>query len=97
MSYHNVDKNDMKTNGFKFENEFVSMCFSTPKRWSLSSKKHRFKNAFKSGPKWKHVNNGELKKADVHNSKNVVRKYNLTLLLFFVDYSKLSDLKIVCD
>ena len=32
LSYHNVDKNDMKTNAFKFENEFVSMCFSTSKR-----------------------------------------------------------------
>ena len=32
LSYRNVDKNDMKTNAFKFENEFVSMCFSTPKR-----------------------------------------------------------------
>ena len=45
----------------------------------------------------KQVNNGELKKDDVDNSKNVVRKCNLTLLLSFLDYSKLSGLKIVRD
>lgn len=50
LSYHNVDENDMKTNAFKFANEFVSMCFSTPNAYHYYQKGIDLKTFLKVDP-----------------------------------------------